>query len=272
MADKNDRVIEIWDRVVPALREIVIDLAVTEEELHQAAEFFNQMGREGNFFTLLDATLATASLEAHARARGVSHANVLGPVYLPGAPIRPDGNIVEGELSEKSVPLEVSGRVYDAATGDPVPDAILDVWQSDQDGVYDRDGYHLRGLVPVDAEGRYVVKSVLPADYISHVGDTIADLYDMRGRHTYRAAHVHFKVLVGGVEVLTTQVFRSDSPRIDTDLVVGIVRPELVTDPIPPPPGSTDPWRMHFDIPVTLPSSSEDPGLAQVADASPIDA
>jgi hydroxyquinol 1,2-dioxygenase len=254
--DADPRVVELWEHAVEALRRVVIDLAITEDELHTAAAFFNRMGAEGNFFTLLDATLSTASLEAHAT---VSHSNVLGPVYLPGAPYRPDGNIVERDPGEGAEPFELSGRVFDVRDGAPIANSELDVWQADHLGRYDRDGYHLRGIVPVDADGRYVVKTIVPADYVSHVDDTIEELYALRGRDTFRAAHVHFKVRIDGREVLTTQVFRSDTPRLDTDLVVGIVRPELVMEIVPPPAGSTEPWRMTFDIPV-------DPRVARDAD------
>jgi protocatechuate 3,4-dioxygenase beta subunit len=210
--------------------------------------------------------LSTAFHEPHARAHGISHSNVLGPRYLAGAPLRPDGNIVD-VFPDGATALELSGRVYDAATNEPVPDAMLDVWQADHLGEYDRTGFNLRGLVPVGEDGRYVIKTVVPADYVSHIGDTIADLYDLLGRHTYRAAHVHMKVVVGGREVLTTQVFRSDSPRLDTDLVVGIVRPELVSEMVPSPPGSGEPWRMAFDIPVAVPPAAGDGGQRHANDS-----
>ena len=252
MAEVNDRVDVVWDRVVAAIREVVVDLKITEDELSTASTFFDRMGAEGNFATLLFAALSTACLEAETLESGVTHANVVGPVYLAGAPHRPDGNLLEHEPEEGSVPLELTGRVYDATTGRPVPNAVLDVWQADHLGNYDRTGYHLRGLVPVDQNGRYRIRSVAPADYVSHVDDTIEEVYALRGRDTFRAAHVHITVWVDGQEVLTTQVFRSDSPRLDVDLVEGIVRPELITEMKPSAPGSGEPWRMEFDIPVRL--------------------
>jgi catechol 1,2-dioxygenase len=256
MLEPNPRVMEVWDHVVDVLRKAVIDLKITQDELHTAAGFFNRMGAEGNFSTLFDAALSTAALEAHTT---VTHSNVVGPVYLPGAPYRPDGNILEHDPGEGAQPFELSGRIYDVRDGSPIPNAQLDVWQADHHGLYDRKGYHLRGIVPVDADGRYVIRTILPADYVSHVDDTIEDLYALRGRDTFRAAHVHFKVLIDGKEVLTTQVFRSDTSRLETDLVVGIVRPELVMEVVPPPEGSSEPWRMTFDVPV-------DPRVAEAGD------
>jgi protocatechuate 3,4-dioxygenase beta subunit len=262
--ERNDRVTEVFWRVVGAMRELVAELDITEDEIHQAAAFFNRMGAENNVRTLLDATLSTASNEHLYRSRGVSHSNVEGPVYLGGAPLRPDGNLVEGPVSPDAQPFVLSGRVYDINTGAGVPGAELDIWQADHTGVYDRTGYNLRGKIVTDDEGRYTVYTVLPADYPSHFNDTITQLYAWIGRGTLRAAHVHFKVSVNGRKLLTTQVFRSDSPNLDDDLVIGIVKPELIAEVVPPAPGS-DAYTMTYDIPVNLQATDPDIDAPQLA-------
>jgi catechol 1,2-dioxygenase len=251
MPERNERAVEIWDGAVAAMRQLVSELMITENELHLAAEFFDQMGKENNFHTLLFATLSTASDEAIYRSRGVSHSNVVGPRYKPGVPLRPDGNLLDRPPEPGAQPFELSGRVYDVATGEPVPGAELDVWQADHSGLYD-DGCHLRGIVVADEAGRYRITSVLPADYPSHWDDTITTLYALIGRGTLRAAHVHMNVSLDSRHLLTTQVFRSDSPSLDEDLVIGIVKPELIGTVVPPEPGSGLPWKMEFDIPVRV--------------------
>ena len=254
MLERSERVVSIWDGAVAAMREFVTTMMITEDELHLAAEFFDQMGKENNFHTLLFATLSTASDEAFYRSRGVSHSNVVGPRYKAGAPLRPDGNLLDRPTEPGAQPFTLSGRVLDIATGAPVPGAELDVWQADHNGLYDDDGYHLRGIVVADESGRYRIESVLPADYPSHFDDTITTLYALIGRGTLRAAHVHIKVSLDGRHLLTTQVFRSDSPSLDDDLVIGIVKPELIGVVVPPEPGSDHPWTMGFDIPVRVQS------------------
>lgn len=256
MSEKNERVAQIWDRAVTVLRDLVAELDITEDELHRAAAFFNEMGTERHFSTLLDATLSTASNDHLYRSRGVSHSNVEGPVYKDGAPQRPDGVFFDGELGADHPPLEVSGRVYDVDTGLGVPGAELDIWHADEGGVYDKVGYNLRGIIETDEHGNYAIRTVLPSDYPSHFNNTVTRLYAWIGRGTLRAAHVHFKVSLGGEHLLTTQVFRSDSPSLDDDLVIGIVKPELIAAVVPPTEGSGDPWRMSFDIPVKLPTSA----------------
>ncbi len=61
--------------------------------------------------------------------------NSLGPFYRAGAPFRSD-------LAEPDAPgvrLTVSGRVFDLDC-DPIADAVLDLWQANDDGNYDNDG------------------------------------------------------------------------------------------------------------------------------------
>ena len=79
-----------------------------------------------------------------------------------------------------SLRSRISGRVTDAATGDPLPGAILDFWQADDEGHYDLDRFSLYGKVPADAEGRSLASVVdgtvdaVRARYLSDVSD--ADL------------------------------------------------------------------------------------------------
>jgi protocatechuate 3,4-dioxygenase beta subunit len=261
-ANTNPRVVEIYWAAVDALRKLVVDLGITQDELHFAADFFDTMGQERNFHTLLDATLSTACIEAQLRRGEVPPLeSVEGPRYLAGAPERPDGNLVEHLPDDEAEALVVHGRVVDLDTGEPIEGAVVDVWQADHHGDYDRTGTNLRGIVHTDADGRFTLRTILPADYPTHFNDTIEQLYVAAlGRHVYRAAHLHIRVHVDGRLVLTTQFFRSDSTLLDTDLVVGIVRPELITEVLPPEAGS-DEWRMDVVIPVPRrPLQASEPG------------
>src|SRR3546814_17803222 len=64
-------------------------------------------------------------------------------------------------------PLYVMGRVI-APTGEPLADALVDVWQSDGDGYYDvqmadRDDAALRARFRTDQEGCFSFWSVVPS-------------------------------------------------------------------------------------------------------------
>lgn len=65
---------------------------------------------------------------------------VEGPFYTPGAPVRTD---ITDEATV-GIPLLLTGRVL-AADCSPVAGTMIDFWQADGAGVYDNEGYSLRG-------------------------------------------------------------------------------------------------------------------------------
>ena len=118
-----------------------------------------------------------------------------GPYYKAGSPER--RNIVEpGTIG---VPMVLEGRVLDTQ-GRPVPGAWLDFWNANGEGIYDNDGYKLRGHQYAGKDGRYRLETIRPRDY---------------GR---RAAHVHAKVRANeNSPVLTTQLFFPGEEKNTTD-------------------------------------------------------
>ena len=224
----SERLHTIWLRALAAMRQVVAELKITEDELHIAADYFNRLGRSGMFPSFLDVSLAMASLDATRAGLGGTRANVQGPFYRPGAPFRPDGNLLEHEPSADADVVTLTGRVTDSRTGAPIEGAELDFWQADEHGIYDDVGFHLRGVVRSGADGLYRVRTVVPDDYSQHEHDPIGELYRALGRHCYRAAHIHVQVRVAGVHRLTTQFFMADSPILDSDYVIGAVSDDLV--------------------------------------------
>lgn len=250
----NPRAVQAWDAFVEAGLRVVEELRLTEDELHAGARKLQQIAKEGFLVGLVDAAFATTAALTAAADRGVAKANLEGPLYAPGAPCRDEGVVVTAPTSERALPLTVTGRVYDAATEEPIEGAVLDFWQADEFGNYHPD--HLRGKIRSSADGSYTLRTVVPEAYTLHADDAVADLYALLGRHAYRAAHIHVKVWVDGTEVLTTQFFDSGSRFLDTDYVVGAVRPELVVARELDPESSPEHprYRMRFDIPVTRPA------------------
>ena len=47
----------------------------------------------------------------------------------------------------------------------PVANALLDFWHADEQGDYDNRGFRYRGHQFTDAEGRYRLETIVPADY-----------------------------------------------------------------------------------------------------------
>jgi protocatechuate 3,4-dioxygenase alpha subunit len=76
----------------------------------------------------------------------------VGPFFSFGLCARPQSDVVESGL-------ELRGRVYDGA-GDPVPDAMVEIWQADESGAYRGDfGWARCGT---DREGSFRFTIVKP--------------------------------------------------------------------------------------------------------------
>ena len=135
--------------------------------------------------------------------------NMEGPFYKPGAPERS----ILLESGMKGTPLTITGRVLDTQ-GRPLRGALLDVWQADASGNYDNQGYHLRGCIHTDENGRYTLRTIKPAAY---------------GLPTdKRPAHVHVKASFEHGPILTTQLYFKGDPWNRQDPAV---RPSLIMSP-----------------------------------------
>jgi catechol 1,2-dioxygenase len=251
-----ERLRAICTDAVEALQPVIREHRISEDELHAAAGFLNGVGRAGVFPSMLDIAFAMTIIDYRREGVPGTRPNLEGPEYVPGAPERPKGSLIE-HAPDPGVPLlRLSGRVTDAGSGEPIPGAEIDLWHADENGGYDREGFHLRGVVTTGADGSYEVNTLLPKDYAEHQGDPIGELLELMGRHSYRAAHIHFKLRVDGKERLTSQVFRGDSPYLETDYVFGAVSDDLVLDlqPLDAEPGR-EAYGASFDIAVAPPEA-----------------
>jgi protocatechuate 3,4-dioxygenase beta subunit len=111
-----------------------------------------------------------------------------GPFFSPNSPKRT--SLLEGK--EKSR-LLVSGTVLSAQCK-PVPNALLDFWHSDEEGAYDNRGFRYRGHQFADAQGRFRLETIVPAEYPG------------------RTRHIHVKVQAPGKRILTTQLYFPGDP------------------------------------------------------------
>jgi len=112
-----------------------------------------------------------------------------GPYFKPRSPQRAD-------LREPGIagrPLDLSGFVLSRACR-PVAGALIDVWQANDQGLYDNDGFRLRGHLLADAGGRFTLRTIVP------------------GAYDGRTRHIHVKVQAPGRPLLTTQLYFPDEP------------------------------------------------------------
>ena len=133
--------------------------------------------------------------------------------------------LVDGDV------LLVRGTVTSAA-GDPLPDAVVDVWQTGPDGGYDvwdprQPDYNFRGRMRVEESGAYEFQTMVPKPYTVPTDGPVGRYLEAIGQHPWRPAHIHFKVTAEGHEPLVTQVFFPDDPYLEND-TIGAVKPALV--------------------------------------------
>jgi protocatechuate 3,4-dioxygenase beta subunit len=142
-----------------------------------------------------------------------------GPYFTPSSPRR--RSLLGAGISGTT--LVIAGRVLRTDCR-PVGRALIDVWQCDAKGVYDNDGYRLRGHQLTDARGRWRLTTVVP------------------GLYPGRTRHIHVKVQRPGGAVLTTQLYFPGERANRTD---GIFGPELLLHRVRKAPGR---WTAQFDF------------------------
>ena len=125
-----------------------------------------------------------------------------GPFFKPSSPERTD--LFEPGMAGQ--PLELVGLVLTRGCNG-VPGALLEFWQADNAGDYDNSGFRLRGHQFADAEGRFRLRTIVPAAYVG------------------RTRHIHVKVQPKGGRILTTQLYFPGEPKNAKD---GLFRKDLL--------------------------------------------
>jgi len=114
----------------------------------------------------------------------------LGPFYKRDAP-----HVAELRApTDAGLPLTVSGQVFDTR-GRALENATLEIWQANDAGLYDLDGYRYRAALVADRTGRYAFGSVMPGHYPGRV-----------------CQHIHYLVQAPGCKPLTTQLYFATDP------------------------------------------------------------
>lgn len=131
----------------------------------------------------------------------------LGPFYKRLAPatvnLRAD--------KDPGMPLALSGVVY-SESGAILPNAKIELWQADNFGHYDNDGYRFRTILQPDSKGGYSVDSVMPGHYPQRV-----------------CQHVHYLVSAPGHKPLVTQMYFGTDPVFEGNPAKNFSRDPLIT-------------------------------------------
>ena len=231
----NERVAVVAADVVVALHEVLERHQVSEEEWRAALGFLAEVGRHDEFVLLSDVTRTSVLVDAmsHAAQSEATASDVEGPLYREDPPWRERPVKIYDEydgMGESDV-LFVSGRVT-SIDGGPLPDAVLDVWQTGPDGGYDlwdprQPAYNFRGRFGVDDSGYYEFQTMVPKPYTVPTDGPVGRYLEAIGQHPWRPAHIHFKIDAGGHAGLVTQVFFVGDPYLGND-TIGAVKAALV--------------------------------------------
>jgi hydroxyquinol 1,2-dioxygenase len=231
-ACEDDRLREVLGALVRHLHDFAREVRLTEAELMQGIEFLTAVGQQCDDkrqeFILLSDTLGLSMLTValnNARPDGATESTVFGPFHVPDAPRREQGeDIAAGAPGE---PLDVDVCVC-ALDGTPVANAEVDVWQADEDGLYDvqipalGEQRRARAVMRTDAEGRLRFRSIVPTAYPIPTDGPVGRMLVATGRHPWRPAHVHFMIKAPGYQTLITHVFRDGDPYLASDVVFGV--------------------------------------------------
>ncbi|WP_431324286.1 intradiol ring-cleavage dioxygenase [Rhizobium sp. YTU87027] len=242
-SERLKQVMEVFTR---KLHEAVKELEPTQEEWMDTIQFLTRTGHMCNewrqeFILLSDVLGVSMLVDAinNRKPSGASESTVLGPFHVADAPELPMGaNIC---LDQKGEDMVIGGLILDT-DGRPIKDAVIDVWQANDEGFYDvqqkgvQPDFNLRGVFRTGADGRYWFRAIKPKYYPIPDDGPVGQMLKALGRHPYRPAHLHYIIKADGFETLTTHIFDPDDPYIHSDAVFGVkesllAKFELADDP-----------------------------------------
>lgn len=249
--------------LVQHLHAFIRDVRLTEAEWDMAIAFLTEAGhitddRRQEFVLLSDVlgtTMQTIAVNNEAY-RNATPATIFGPFFSTAAPEVPlGGDIAFGAPGE---PCWVEGTVR-STDGEPVAGARIDVWEADEDGLYDvqRDERVAgRGWMIADENGEYRFWGLTPTPYpIPHDGP-VGRLLAATNRSPMRASHLHFMVAAPGYRTLVTHAFVAGDDHLESDSVFGVKEALIRTfdrhhasEPTPDGRAVTTTWtRTRFDV------------------------
>jgi protocatechuate 3,4-dioxygenase beta subunit len=150
-----------------------------------------------------------------------------GPYYPDKLPLDTDNDLIV--INDDVTPAvgeitHLTGRVLDA-NGHPIRNAVVEIWQTDSQGVYihtddssrkKRDG-HFQGFgrFLTGSKGEYYFRTIKPTQYPG------------------RTPHIHVKVKKGAEELLTTQFYiKGEAEKNAKDMIYNGIRDQKAKDSV----------------------------------------
>ena len=141
----------------------------------------------------------------------------VGPFFSIGLERISRADLAEGSPGER---IAIQGRVLDG-DGQPVPDAVVEIWQADADGRYhhleqsgtrnDAASFFGFGRIPTDDHGRFSFTTIKPGPVHSPDGKP-------------QAPHLQISVFMRGLlKQLVTRLYFPEEPLNASDVVLRVV-------------------------------------------------
>jgi protocatechuate 3,4-dioxygenase beta subunit len=170
-----------------------------------------------------------------------------GPYYPDHLPLDTDNDLVI--LNNSLTPAvgqitHLTGRVLDAS-GSPVKDAVVEIWQADPHGAYIHSRSPNRASLDHNFQGFGTFETASTGEY--RFRTVKPGIYEGRTRH------IHFKVKKSGHEILTSQIFFRGEPLNASDGVLSELRDPfdrelVITDFVPVSNSKMNEIAGRFDI------------------------
>jgi protocatechuate 3,4-dioxygenase, beta subunit len=166
---------------------------------------------------LVVGSIALRTRSGDADALALTPRQTAGPFYPDKLPLDTDNDLVI--VTDHSMPAlgqitHLSGKILDAR-GEPIRDALVEIWQVDNHGVYlhSADRHALRdanfqgfGRFRTGSSGDYYFRTIKPVPYPG------------------RTPHIHFAVKIKGQPTFTTQCYVQGEPLNARDDVLNGIR------------------------------------------------
>ena len=271
----NPRAKFVLDSLMKHLHRFAREVQLTNEEWLGACDLLIRSGKisddRRNELILISDVLGLESLVdtmAYERAQASStslssgeeatQSAILGPFFRAGAPHYEAGADIVLDHSVKSAEGKTGetcymhGRVTDAATGKPVVGAVIDVWHTGPNGLYEQQDpaqpdFNYRGKFTTDANGEYALRCLRPTAYPIPYDGGAGDILKLLDRSPMRPAHIHLLIEVDGYKRLVTQIFDSKCKYMGADAVFAD-KSALTVDFAPPTSEQAKKFGTHTEL------------------------
>ena len=240
----DPRLREVMQSALKHLHAFVSEVRPSGAEWFKAIDFLTQTRQKCDDkrqeFILLSDTMGVSMLVDeinNRRVAGATPSTVEGPFHIPDAPEVANGASMAG--SAPGIPCFVSGTVR-GLDGRPVAGAVLDLWQTDGEGLYEEQRRTaepwMRGIYKTQPDGSYSIRTVAPISYTIPMDGPVGAFFNRTDMSHMRPAHIHFAISAPGFHYLVTHLFQKGDEFIQNDVVYG-VKDALIVEFVKKPPG-----------------------------------